>query len=103
MIVEDGQPGPAIIGRLEYAAIDLRHVEEVWLRRDAGYGAGSAAAERSDIAPPQQRMEIGIAERRANRGKIRHEVERSNEQSRCWHLRERSFKREAKVAKWFSK
>jgi hypothetical protein len=53
-------PVSAAIGRFENAAINLRDIKHVWLRRNSGHGAGSATAERSDVAPLQSLFEILI-------------------------------------------
>src|SRR4029453_1573048 len=58
LIIEDRLPGPPVISRPEYAAIDLRHVKCVRLRWNAGDRARSTAAERSDVAPAQGRLKI---------------------------------------------
>ena len=54
LIIKDRLPGSPVIGRLENAAIDLRHVKDIWLRGNAGDRARSTAAEWSDVAPSQR-------------------------------------------------
>ena len=58
LIIEDRLPRSPVIGRLEYAAVDLRHVKRVRLRRNAADRARSPAAKRSDVAPAQRRIKI---------------------------------------------
>ncbi len=48
-----GIPGAAVVVRLPDTAVDLAHVENVWLAGNAGRGAGAAAAKRADHAPMQ--------------------------------------------------
>jgi hypothetical protein len=57
-------PGSAVIRRFENAAINLRDIKYVWLRRNSGHGSGPSTAERSDVAPVQSLFEI-LAEFRA--------------------------------------
>ena len=54
LIVKNRLPGSPVIGRFENAAIDLRHVKDVWLRGNAGDRTSSTAAEWSDVAPSQR-------------------------------------------------
>src|SRR3977135_1111773 len=49
LILEDWLPGSSIIGRLEYAAIHLRHIKNVWLRRHSHRCSCATAAERPDV------------------------------------------------------
>ena len=62
MIVEDRLPGAAGIIGPKDATIDLRHVENVRLRRHAGDGAGSPAAEWADVSPMEKTRKIGTCE-----------------------------------------
>src|SRR6476660_8182568 len=54
LIVKNRLPRSPVIGRFENAAIDLRHVKDVWLRGNAGHRTSSAAVEWSDGAPTQR-------------------------------------------------
>ena len=52
-VIEDGIPGAAVVVGLPDSAVDLAHVENVWLAGNAGGGAGAASAKRADHAPVQ--------------------------------------------------
>src|ERR1700751_4920828 len=54
LVVKNRLPRSPIICRLEDAAIDLRHVKDVWLRGNDGDCTSSTAAEWSDVAPSQR-------------------------------------------------
>ena len=51
LVVEDGEPGAAVVVGFPDAAVDLAGVEDVGLGGDARCGAGAAAAEGTDVAP----------------------------------------------------
>jgi hypothetical protein len=61
LVVENGLPGPAEVRRSKNAAVDLGHVKDIGLGRNAGDGAGSTAAKRTNIAPTQCLTEIQIS------------------------------------------
>src|SRR5207248_10959339 len=54
LIVKNRLPRSPIMERFENAAIDLRHVKDVWLRGNAGDCTSSSDAEWSDVAPSQR-------------------------------------------------
>src|SRR2546423_12217991 len=58
LIVKDWLPCPAVIGRLENAAVDLREIKNVRLRWDAADGANASAAKWPDVSPAQHRGKI---------------------------------------------
>ncbi len=60
LVVEDGDPGAAVVVGLEDSAVDLRDVEDVGLRRDTGRGAGASAAQGSDGSPAEFGEELGV-------------------------------------------
>ena len=60
LIVEDGIPGVAEVVRSPDAAIDLSHVKDAGLLRDAGDGDGASAAEGADAAPAEFGVDRGI-------------------------------------------
>ena len=61
LIVKNRLPCSSVIGCFENATIDLRHVKDIRLGRNAADRAGSPAAERSDVAPAQNRIELSRA------------------------------------------
>ena len=54
LIVKNRLPCSPVIDRFENAAVDLRHVKDIWPRGNAGDCTSSTAAERSDVAPSQR-------------------------------------------------
>jgi hypothetical protein len=58
LIVENRLPGPAVIGGLENAAVHLRAVEDIGLRRNARDRARSTAAKWPNVSPAQQRGKV---------------------------------------------
>src|SRR5437762_6023339 len=65
LIVKNRLPGSPIIGGLEDAAIDLRHVKDIWLSGNAGDRTSPTAAERSDVAPSQRVIKTRVGGERA--------------------------------------
>ena len=63
LIIENRLPGAPVIGRLENAAIDLREIENVRLRRHAANRAHPSAAVRPDVAPMEEVREILLRRR----------------------------------------
>src|SRR5260370_39207954 len=59
LIVKNRLPRSSIIDRFEDAAIDLRHVKDIWLRGNAGDCTSPTTAERSDVAPSQRAIKTG--------------------------------------------
>ena len=60
LVVEDGIPGAAEVGRLPDSAVVGRHVEDIWMAGNAGDGDGAASAEGADHAPAQFLKHGGI-------------------------------------------
>src|SRR5438552_163258 len=60
LIVKNRLPGSPAVCRLEDAAIDLRHVKDIWQRGNAGDCTSAAAAERSEVAPSQRAIETRV-------------------------------------------
>src|SRR5690242_16167899 len=67
LIVENRQPGSSIIGGLKNATVDLRHVKDIWLGRNAGDGTGATSATWADIAPSQRAIKTRLGQRRTKR------------------------------------
>src|SRR5438105_15566641 len=65
LIVKNRLPRSPIIDRFEDAAIDLRHVKNIWLRGNAGDRTSSTAAERSDASPSQRAVKTHVGGQRA--------------------------------------
>ena len=59
LIIENRLPGASVIVRLENAAIDLREIENVRLRRHARDRADPSAAVGPDVAPVEEVGKIG--------------------------------------------
>src|SRR5580658_2933129 len=53
LVVEDRRPSAAVVIGLPDSAVDLAHIENIWLAGDAGGGSGAASAKRADHAPMQ--------------------------------------------------
>src|SRR6266550_245672 len=81
LIIKNRLPRPPIICRLEHAAIDLRHVKDIWLRKNAGDRASPTAAERSDVAPSQRAIKTGVGGERARRDGDEQYCQTTNEKS----------------------
>ena len=60
LIIEDGIPGAAGVGRLPDSAVVGRHVEDVGLGGNAGDGDGASAAKGADGAPAEILEHSGI-------------------------------------------
>src|SRR5882724_1630754 len=58
LIVENRLPCPAVIGRFENAAVDLRKIKNVRLRWDAADGTHASTTKRPDVSPAQHRGKI---------------------------------------------
>src|SRR5881394_1629842 len=58
LIVKDRLPRPAVIGRFENAAIDLRKIKNIWLRRHTADGADASAAKRPNVSPAEHAGKI---------------------------------------------
>src|SRR5437016_6124188 len=65
LIVKNRLPCSPIIDRFEDAAIDLRHVKNIWLGGNAGDCTSPTAAERSDVAPSQGAIKTRVGGERA--------------------------------------
>jgi hypothetical protein len=58
LIVENRLPDSSVIRGLENAAVDLCHVKDIWLGRNAGDSVRATTAKRADVAPPQRATKI---------------------------------------------
>src|SRR5438034_11591416 len=64
LIVKNRLPRSPIIDGFEDAAIDLRHIKNIWLRGNTSDCTSSTATERSDIAPSQRAVETHVGGQR---------------------------------------
>src|SRR5213082_3394513 len=67
LIVKNRLPRSSEIGGFENPTVDLRHVKDIWLGRNAGDGVCAATAKRADVAPPQRAIKVRIGGQRAKR------------------------------------
>src|SRR5260370_20617844 len=77
LIVEDGRPGAAIVSCFPDPAIDLCHIENIWLLRNAGHRTHTTTAKRADVAPVERLEEIGIELLRDGRRTSSHQANKS--------------------------
>src|SRR6266849_9846272 len=77
LIVEDGRPGAAIVSCFPDPAIDLCHIKNIWLLRNAGYRTHTTTEKRADVAPLKRLEEIGIELLRDGRRTGRHQKHKS--------------------------
>ena len=67
LIVENRLPGSSVIDCFENATVDLPHVKDVRLGRNAGDGVGTTTTKRADIAPTQRAIKARIGGQRTQR------------------------------------
>src|SRR5438477_3076496 len=67
LIVKNRLPCSSVIGGFENAAVDLRHVKDIWLGRNAGDGVCATTAKRANVTPPQCAIKTRIGGQRAKR------------------------------------
>ena len=68
LIVKDRLPCSSVVGCFENATVDLRHVKDIRLGRNAGDGMGATTAKRADVAPPQRAIKTRIGGQRPKCG-----------------------------------
>ncbi len=83
LVVEDGAPGAAVVGRLPDAAVANAHVEDVGLRWDAGYGPGAPGAVGPDRAPAHLGEELLVKRLGGERGRSEDGGREQEEGRRC--------------------
>ena len=76
LIVENRSPGAAVIGGLPHAAVYLRDVENVRLRRHPRDGARAPTTIRADAAPVKRAEQAGIELLRDGRQAAQQETKR---------------------------
>src|SRR5579871_1424138 len=77
LVVEGGVPGAAVVVGLPDAAVVDADVEDIGLIGDSGRADGTSSAERSDHAPLESGVELGIVTLREKRNAARQGKEKS--------------------------